>query len=136
MTTDSTCCASFGCNWCRRKRCQSKFAPYLDVVHCTQRKSKNALCANREFLDVLSKVCKHLPANKEHKCATLINCYGQSIVNIVKKRENIYKIFSKIFNKINSMIIQQYVWKIRELKDRRKKLYKALHRGPCLLVLY
>lgn len=67
---------------------------------------KSIISVIDEFLDVqdvdnsitkvLSKVCKHLPADKEHKCTTLINSYGQSIINIVKKRENIYKICSKI----------------------------------------
>ncbi|OAD53035.1 Proactivator polypeptide [Eufriesea mexicana] len=45
---------------------------------------------------VVSKVCKHLPESKENKCTTLINSYGQSIINLVKQRENIYKICSKI----------------------------------------
>lgn len=44
----------------------------------------------------ISKVCQYLPSNMEHKCTILINSYGKSIINLIKRGEHIDKICSKM----------------------------------------
>ncbi|XP_029033068.1 prosaposin [Osmia bicornis bicornis] len=49
-----------------------------------------------DIKQTVSKVCKYVPASKQSKCVSLMNVYGQSIINLIKRHENINKICSLI----------------------------------------
>ncbi|XP_033224393.1 prosaposin [Belonocnema kinseyi] len=46
--------------------------------------------------EIVSKVCKFLPASKQSKCTMIMEVYEQSIINILKKNGDPQKICSKI----------------------------------------
>ncbi|XP_076766761.1 prosaposin [Xylocopa sonorina] len=76
-------------------------APVVECALCKSIMSLIAELLDNEDIDnsiknALSKVCKHVPQNKQEKCTTLIHSYGQSIINLIKKRENINKICGKL----------------------------------------
>ncbi|XP_050459796.1 prosaposin isoform X1 [Cataglyphis hispanica] len=49
-----------------------------------------------EIEKVVEKVCKYLPANKRDKCNALIEIYGPSIINMLRKQINSEKMCSKM----------------------------------------
>ncbi|XP_043672943.1 prosaposin [Vespula pensylvanica] len=46
--------------------------------------------------EVVSKICKYMPANKQNKCVMMMEIYEQSIINIIKSHGDVKKICSKI----------------------------------------
>ncbi|XP_054003194.1 uncharacterized protein LOC128889529 isoform X2 [Hylaeus anthracinus] len=74
------------------------------VVECATCKGVisviNELLANPKvddtIINVVSKACKHVPASKQSKCATLVNIYGQSIINLIEQHTDSKKICGKI----------------------------------------
>ena len=46
--------------------------------------------------NVVSKACKHLPAKLQNKCVSMINIYGQSIINLVQQHTHGKTICGKI----------------------------------------
>lgn len=46
--------------------------------------------------EIVSKVCKYLPASKQDKCVKMIEVYGQSIINLINAKEDAKNICKKI----------------------------------------
>lgn len=49
-----------------------------------------------EIEDAVAKACKYLPASKRTKCISMIEVYGQSIINLIRQHDNSKKICSKM----------------------------------------
>ncbi|CAK9795646.1 PSAP [Anthophora quadrimaculata] len=75
---------------------------------------------------VVSKVCKYLPASVQKQCITIINSYGQSIINLVKRRENIHKICSKV-----SLCAPEDYSTVSLESSRNKRSYEKIRIKQC-----
>lgn len=51
---------------------------------------------DNDIEEVVSKVCKYLPASKQNKCVMMIEIYQQSIINIIESHGDVKKICTKI----------------------------------------
>ncbi|CAK9829953.1 PSAP [Anthophora retusa] len=75
---------------------------------------------------VVSKVCKYLPESVQKQCITIINSYGQSIINLVKRRENIHKICSKV-----SLCAPEDYSTVSLESSRNKRSYEKIRIKQC-----